>query len=812
MTSYSWAGGSGDWNSADWTPSGTPGASTAAAISASGAYTVTVNSSDAATSLTISDASADLLIDNSGLLAIGSGGLSMSAGEIDVGSGGSVGGLTDGGAFNVTGGTLNINSGGTLTLSGTLDVAGGAFNLNSGGVISGGVFETSAGAINWAGGALSGVKVEGPLNLTSIAASVELENGATVVGASGSGAGTINATGSGAAIWLETAQTVADETINIGYSNASLNYIDLVVGGGAYAFASSTTIDVVGRSDFNYKAASITEVSNASISVSGGVFEITGFADWNYDDYFTNAGSITINSGGGFITEISNFTNSGSLTVSTGATATIDPTTFATSSTSAITIGASATMTVNAHNAWSNLGVITLGSGSNLILEDDSLSAASLGKIVNNGGAVDIAAGATYNNSSSTLNGASGPGVLTLDGGTISGGVATAAGLVLSTKGGVLSGVTVEGALTVGASGVLTLGSGTDFVGASGTGAGVLNVTGSSAILNLGTDVSVSDETINLGNSSGAVDFELNVAGSSYALASNATLDVAGSTNIDFDKVSNAYANQGAIDVTSGGLNIVGYASSGYTDNFTNSGALTLGSETSLYVLNLTNFNNSGALNATADDQVTISSTTFTDSGALTIGTDGTLVLDPTTLNVTSTGSIAVGTGAYAYVEPLNSWTNYASSTLTGGSYSVAASGYFEAFVTGTFTTLAASVTLSGSNSQFLAYNSSTGVSTSLDTSLRTISSSGSLSLLGGRGWTISGAAVVNQGVIALGGGTLAATASGASLSDAAGGKLSGYGTVTATSFANSGVIEASGGALTLTRRRHWRGRVAGRR
>jgi hypothetical protein len=53
--------------------------------------------------------------------------------------------------------------------------------------------------------------------------------------------------------------------------------------------------------------------------------------------------------------------------------------------------------------------------------------------------------------------------------------------------------------------------------------------------------------------------------------------------------------------------------------------------------------------------------------------------------------------------------------------------------------------------------------------------------------------------VIQLGGGTLTATAAGASLTDAAGSTLEGFGTVTATTFANSGTIEASGGTLTLT-------------
>ncbi len=662
----------------------------------------------------------------------------MSAGEIDVGSSGSVGGLNEGGAFTVSGGTLNINSGGTLTMAGTLDRLGGAFNLASGGVISGGAFDATGGAIGWNGGTLSGVKVWGPLNMTGIGATLHLANGASVVGASGSGAGIINATGSGANLYLDDAQTVANETINIGYSTNGLNYIQLVAANASYGLAASTTLNVVGRSELNYKAAGITEVNSGAINVSGGVFQITGFGLWNYDDYLTNAGSITINSGGSFLTELSNFTNSGAITVNTGGTATIDPTTFTTTSTSAISIGASATLTLNVHNSWSNLGSISLASGATLLLEDDAITSASLGTVVNGGGAVEIGPNAVYSNTGATLNGTAGPGVLTLYGGAISGGTATSAGLAFSTKGGALNGVTVDGSLTLGAGQVLALGTGTQFLGANGTGAGVLNVTGAAAYLNLSTDTTIANETINLGSSAGSPAYiELNVASSAYSLAANATLNVVGSADLDFDKVSNSFTNNGAINETAGALNLLGYATSGFNDVFTNAGAFTLGSGTSLYTLNLTTFVNSGALTAAGNNQLTIGATNFTDSGSISTGNSTTLIVDPTNFTVGAAGSITLGTGSYAYIEPSNAWTNFASGALTGGSYAVGANSEFEAYSASTFTTLAANVTLSGAGSQFVAYNSSNNVTTGIDASLTSIAASGSFSLLGGRNWTI---------------------------------------------------------------------------
>jgi hypothetical protein len=772
MTSYTWSGVTGDWNSTNWSPSGAPTASDAASLSAAGAYTVTVDSPDVASSLTLSDASAVLQIASSGSLTIG-------------------------GAFSFTGGALDVS--GTLALSGTLTETGGAFNLYSGGVISGGALDLTGGAISWSGGALSGVKVWGPLNLTTIGATVHLSNGTSVVGASGSGAGIINATGSGAELYLDTAQTVSDDTINIGYGANGLNYLQFVAGGAAYAFASTTTTDVVGRSEFNFQGVGTTTTNHGAINVDSGVLQITGDGLWNNTDTFVNSGSMTINTGGGFLTELSNFTNGGAFTVNTGGAATIDPTTFTTTASSVISVATGATLTINAHASWSNLGSITLNSGSTLLIEDDAVTAAALGKIAN-AGALEIGAGAAYNNAGATLNGTAAPGVLTLEGGAISGGTVTSAGVAFSAKGGSLAGVTVDGPITLGASQILSLGTGTQFLGASGAGAGVVNVTGNAAYLNLSTDTAVSDETINLGNSSNALAYvELNVAGSNYALGATATINVLGSADIDYDKTSNALTNQGQINVNSGGLDIVGYSTSGYTDAFTNSGALNLASGVALYMLNMTNVVNSGQIASAGDEQMTLAATTFTNNGSISTGSFGTLTIDPTTFAEGASGSINVGTYSDAYVEPSSAWTNFASNTLTGGSYAVAAGAMFEAYSASTFATLAASVTLNGSGSAFDAYNSNTGATTAIDTSLTAISSTGAFSLLGGRGWTTAGAAISNSGVITLGGGTITATATGASLTDASGSRLVGSGTVTATSFANSGVIEASGGTLTIS-------------
>ncbi len=87
MTAYSWNLGSGDWNVAsDWSPSGGPPTSSdPATISATGSnYAVTVDSADAASSLTLSSANATLNDDGaSASLTIG-GTLAISAGTFNL--------------------------------------------------------------------------------------------------------------------------------------------------------------------------------------------------------------------------------------------------------------------------------------------------------------------------------------------------------------------------------------------------------------------------------------------------------------------------------------------------------------------------------------------------------------------------------------------------------------------------------------------------------------------------------------------------------------------------------------------------------
>ena len=82
---------------------------------------------------------------------------------------------------------------------------------------------------------------------------------------------------------------------------------------------------------------------------------------------------------------------------------------------------------------------------------DIAFTLAELGTFTNSGGTVYIEG--TLDLTGGTLNASSGLGQAALDGGTVEGGTVTPAGLVFSSSGGTLSGVTYDGTLDLSGSG-----------------------------------------------------------------------------------------------------------------------------------------------------------------------------------------------------------------------------------------------------------------------------------------------------------------------------------------------------------------------
>jgi hypothetical protein len=315
MIDYTWNNDiSGDWSDANnWSPSGgPPTASDIATISGTATTEIDVSTADTASSLTLSNANATLNDDGaSASLTIG-GTLTMSNGTINIDpssnpKGGSlltVGALDfSGGAITIDANASNSNPGGQLHLNGTLRQTGGTLTLRAGtprgsGTISGGAIDSTGGTIVFGGGILSGVTFDGPLNLTASDDSVQLANGTTIVGSSGSGSGTINDTGDGSSLHFDNTQTVSNTTINLGNTN-NIPYLyeddTTGVGGQVLTLASSVLVNVTG---------------NAAITSSGG----NGGNGINNDGVINVAGSLAIN-----VDVLSFFTNEGTINIEGGS-------------------------------------------------------------------------------------------------------------------------------------------------------------------------------------------------------------------------------------------------------------------------------------------------------------------------------------------------------------------------------------------------------------------------------------------------------------------------------------------------------------
>jgi hypothetical protein len=608
MTAYTWIGGTGDWDVAgNWSPSspaGPPGATDIATISATGpAYTVTIDTADAAKSLTEDSSSA------------------------------------------------TVDDAGSLTLSRTFTLSAGTFVLGDGGTLSGGTTKVEGGTFTCDGGTLDDVTYDGALDLSEFDASVILVSGTTVNNAAGTGPGTINDTGEQTGLSFDGTQTFNNATINLGNSTAPS-----FLGGTNLTLGPNVTID---ESAYAHIYTDDDIVNQGNITQTGTDSNLTIYGPSG--NSFTNSGTITAASSHGAMNiEITGFarttfTNSGTLAVSNGDKVTIKPTTFATTASSLITIAANSSVDIDPTNAWSNLGSITLASGSSLHL-GGSFTLAGLGTIANSGGTVYIHG--TLDNTAGTLNGTTGLGQAVLHGGTVEGGTVTPAGLLLSTSGGTLSGVTYDGALDLSGSNVwVQIANGTVVNNAAGTGAGTINDTGEYSALYFDNAQTFNNATINLGAASGYESYlyedDLTGAGTVLTLDSNVAADESGYAQIFAGSYSgDGIVNQGDINQSGTGssLDISG-------NSFTNSGTITAASSGGALTIDPTTFTNSGTLAISNGDAVTIDATTAslggTVNGSNVLKTEG-----PTTVSGLTIGGTV-------------EWENTNTVTQSGGTVTI---------------------------------------------------------------------------------------------------------------------------------------------
>jgi hypothetical protein len=177
-------------------------------------------------------------------------------------------------------------------------------------------------------------------------------------------------------------------------------------------------------------------------------------------------------------------------------------------------------------------------------------------------------------------------------------------------------------------------------------------------------------------------------------------------------------------------------------------------------------------------------------AGGRLLGAGGTLVLD--NLALANAGIIGAGDAGKTVLHTTVTNGNLATGTLTGGTWSAVAAGRGATLdiTGGTVAADAADIVLSGVGSTIGAWNGS--AYQSIAGSLKTIAATGTLAVLGGRGYTTT-LALTDAGQVVLAGGTFQA----AGLTVAAGGTFVGSGTVEGT-IADAGIVRASGGLLTL--------------
>jgi hypothetical protein len=186
---------------------------------------------------------------------------------------------------------------------------------------------------------------------------------------------------------------------------------------------------------------------------------------------------------------------------------------------------------------------------------------------------------------------------------------------------------------------------------------------------------------------------------------------------------------------------------------------------------------------------------TFANAGTIDISGGSTLALAANT--VTNSGLIEVsGTGtARVILSAGSSFTNLSATTLTGGAFKANPHDTLALNLNGTiFTTDDGQLTLSGAGSRIEEYQSASGTYLSLESTLETIGSGGTLQVLVARGYNTQNTLDIDGGKFALGGGTFKA----ASLDlTAPSSRFTGHGTIKGP-IANAGSIITDIGTLVI--------------
>jgi hypothetical protein len=680
----------------------------------------------------------------------------------DSGNWGTAGDWQQGAVPNSTTADVTIAS---ATNIGVTLAAGQTFTADSVTLDSSGVNLRVAGLLNL-GGATDELFVNaGTLNVTA---------GGTIAN------GTIDA-GNGVVNLSEYA--TLDHITYVGNFALTANFDSIYVEGGFRVVnpnggAASLT---VGGKDTNIYFASNQTFDDIGINLTGynGLIGSVGSGNRGYTAAFTFGSTTTINAtGSGYGNFISgtSVVNAGMINVSGDSGLGINTTTGFTNS-GTINIAAGSNFGVSG-GALDNTGLINVAAGSRLGLGSDSNSPSNYGSIIAGGTLVMVSSFTLPELSQVIWGNASQLDVLSglnLEGGTLAvggddnivvyGNAAISNGTIDTTRGTLslqsrvtLDNITVKGPLNLtGVRYELLSYDGLKVQNASG-GPGVINITGYSAELYCNSET-IDDVGINLGVAGKQSDDGINANG--LTLGSHATVNSNGTGVFNI-----IYEARGLGIVNAGTINVAGKGLAFDTDTFTNSGIINISAGSQAVVF-------SRVVNGS------YVKSTFTNSGLI----EGTGI-----------GTSTFATVPYPNATPDIKFETVVHGTLTAGGFEANAGNTLALDLSGqVINTDDGVIILNGAGSNIREYKGASGAYVSLESTLRTIGSGGTLELLGGLNINSSHTLNVEGGTLELGGGTFNA---GLELTTPQS-RLTGFGTVQ-KAVNNDGVIEASGGTLVI--------------
>lgn len=467
---------------------------------------------------------------------------------------------------------------GTLALSGTAAITAGTLTVR--GVVSGGTITDAGGLVGY-GGTLTGVTVNGTIDLSGYSNSITVSN-VTLNGSAGSGAGTILLTGTYSHLNMTSSGTLDNATVYFG-ANSGTDYLEAYATGITLTLGAKLAIVQTGSRAQFYGYSNDTFINKGKInaSVAGGQLSINGGT-------FTNQGSITVANGETFdLGSVQSWSNTGSIQVS------------------------NATLQLGGAFAATQLAGVNATTG----------TVAIAGSLDNTGNTLSIGPGLKY-------------GALALAGGTISNGV-IAGNLMVATFG-TLSNLTVRGTIDLSAnSKSLTL-SGVTLTGAGGTGAASVMLTGNNSTLFIASTTTLDNATLTIGNNSNWSDLYINGYGTTLTLGSHMNVVQAG-TYAELQTYSGTTVNRGTITAGfAGGEFYVNYGT------FTNQGAINVSNGATFDLGSVQAWSNTGTIQVSSATLRLGGAFTTAQVKALALN-NATLAVTGTLDNTASTLSIGAG-------------------------------------------------------------------------------------------------------------------------------------------------------------------------